>query len=691
MNKSLINVPPGIRYISEWNGFSFSNFQGPCIIDKVIPGCGMTEYAITCPENVIVCSPRKILLENKHSQHPNTTYLVVSESSQTLDVDRKFLSETTNRKVPGKFSISKQLEQFNDPASILNKAYQDDQDNLKSAVDHIRPELSKYLSYCNQNSLPCKILVTYDSFKVIKKILEELFILSGFTVFVDEFQSILHDSRFKPGVEIEFLKQLSGLNKVYFVSATPMMEKYLDSLDEFKNLNYYRLDWDTLQPGRLTRPDLDVFEVSKVSDVIDKVIGQYKAGRFQSVILDDGTEVYSKEAVIYVNSVDMILSAIKRNKLGPGEVNILCASTPKNLARVRKLGPGFDIGVVPLRGEPRKMFTFCTRTVYLGADFYSDNARSFIFSNANLDYLSVDISQDLPQILGRQRLLENPWKNSAEFYYVPFLSAKLDGAILTEYQNKKMGNTKYMLSQFNDNPGVREYLLNQIKGNQFRGYRDDYISIEVIRDPATGELSEVPVCNYLVYTSEQRAFDIQQVDYRDRFSVAATIVLSSRKYAALDTEYLELFKLVEDTSNLTNKFKILTAAPEVHRSRYVRSLKDSDFVKKAFMYLGVDKIKALGCHPTDIKNKLIAEEKLDRSKIDLEFLNTFKPGTIWLTSDIKRAITEIYQRLDYNAAAKGRTDLAKYFEISRVLVTVVDPETGKKKRSEGFKIIRPLL
>lgn len=63
------------------------------------------------------------------------------------------------------------------------------------------------------------------------------------------------------------------------------------------------------------------------------------------------------------------------------------------------------------------MFTFCTRTVYLGADFYSLCARSFIFSDSNSDCLAVDIAEDLPQILGRQRLQDNPWKNTANFYY----------------------------------------------------------------------------------------------------------------------------------------------------------------------------------------------------------------------------------------------------------------------------------
>jgi len=65
------------------------------------------------------------------------------------------------------------------------------------------------------------------------------------------------------------------------------------------------------------------------------------------------------------------------------------------------LGKGYTIGTIPLKGEKPKMFTFCTRTVYLGADFYSTCAQSFIFSDSDIECLAVDISQDLPQILGR--------------------------------------------------------------------------------------------------------------------------------------------------------------------------------------------------------------------------------------------------------------------------------------------------
>ena len=67
MERKIIEVPENIRYISEWPGFNLPDH--PCIINKKITGCGFTEYCITNNQNLILCSPRKILLENKE-EHP---------------------------------------------------------------------------------------------------------------------------------------------------------------------------------------------------------------------------------------------------------------------------------------------------------------------------------------------------------------------------------------------------------------------------------------------------------------------------------------------------------------------------------------------------------------------------------------------------------------------------------------------
>ena len=60
-----------------------------------------------------------------------------------------------------------------------------------------------------------------------------------------------------------------------------------------------------------------------------------------------------------------------------------------------------------MEDQPHKQFTFCTRTAYLGADFYSPNAYTIICSDCNIESMSLDISLDLPQIMGRQRLQKN--------------------------------------------------------------------------------------------------------------------------------------------------------------------------------------------------------------------------------------------------------------------------------------------
>ena len=76
-NKISIPVPPGIRYMSEWDDFNLNVFDHAFIIDKKIPGCGFTEYCLTSEDDVVLCSPRKILLENKENQHQGEVLMIL--------------------------------------------------------------------------------------------------------------------------------------------------------------------------------------------------------------------------------------------------------------------------------------------------------------------------------------------------------------------------------------------------------------------------------------------------------------------------------------------------------------------------------------------------------------------------------------------------------------------------------------
>ena len=85
---SKIIVPKGIRFISDWKDYSLFWFQFPHILDKKIPGCGFTEYCIRSYMPVILCSPRKILLENKAEQHKGEVFYFKNELETDLEMDK---------------------------------------------------------------------------------------------------------------------------------------------------------------------------------------------------------------------------------------------------------------------------------------------------------------------------------------------------------------------------------------------------------------------------------------------------------------------------------------------------------------------------------------------------------------------------------------------------------------------------
>ena len=87
----------------------------------------------------------------------------------------------------------------------------------------LRTKLSEYMKKTQMKGLPFKILVTYDSYRKIKEILDELKIFHEFYTIVDEMQSLWIDVRFKPTTEIEFFEILKTVQRVCFVSASPMM------------------------------------------------------------------------------------------------------------------------------------------------------------------------------------------------------------------------------------------------------------------------------------------------------------------------------------------------------------------------------------------------------------------------------------------------------------------------------------
>ena len=671
MIREKIIVPSGIRYISDWNEFRFNKFPSKCIINKQLPGCGFTEYCINGPENIILCSPRKMLLENKKDQHPDDVYLVVNEMDKESNIDKDLSKVDKNISV----DLSVNLE-ISTNSEIYKRLYH---------------EIEEYCISRSINGLPCKILVTYDSYRVVKDILEKLNRFYTFYTIVDEFQSILHDSRFKSDTELKFLEYLKQSPTAYFVSATPMMDEYLEMLDEFKDLPYYELDWYTEDLSRVIKPDLDVFVMRSVGEKMSEIIQKYLSGDFEEiVVLRNGipTKIVSTEAVFYVNSVNHITSIIKKNNLTPEQCNILCSKTDDNLKKIQKrLGKKFIIGEVPLEGDPHKMFTFCTRTVYLGADFYSLCARSFIFSDSNIDSLAVDISEDLPQILGRQRLKENPWKNNATFYYRSTANYReMKAEDFQKIINDKQKSTESLLRVYSSTfieSDKFELALKYQKDAKASNYKDDYVAVNKIHTK-DGNIILKPVYNNLVLVNEIRAFKIQQIDYKDRFTVFSTVHNTLTRDDIVNQEVSEFLRIYTGLTTIYDKLKLLCeyGLSSDAINIVLGQIADSDEIKSYYTSLGPQRLKSLGYNLTKIKKELgivtFSQELLESS-----IYSEFKIGDKLKMSEIKNMLGKIYSSINYDATPKA-TDLENYFEVKRCKVT----DKITKLRENYFEIIK---
>ena len=661
-----IRVPRGIRYISEWEDYNLSDFNFPHILDKKIPGCGYTEYCITSNLNIILCSPRRILLENKEMQHPSEVLYFKNELEVDLETDKDITREgkTSSESVDDKEQI-KEIQR-------------------QQVIDSMKNDLNNYISFCIYNTRPAKILVTYDSFRLVKEFLIERGVFDRFYVVIDEMQSVFSDASFKSDTELGFVSQLQNLQKVCYVSATPMIDKYLKKIDEFKDLPYYELDWKTLDPLRVITPDLKARTTQSIVGTAEKIINTYKSGNFKTLDVNLGGAIHtvsSTEAVIYVNSVKNICDIIKKTELTPEECNILCANTPRNKSRIQKrLGKDFEIGKVPLRGEYHKMFTFCTRTVYLGADFYSTCARTFILSDANIKTLMVDITMDLPQILGRQRLSENPWKNRAELYYKTLKPGKKMtreefDAILREKKRK----TESLLLSYKNSPTAsskhdlaEKYQTDAINSN----YKSDYVAVNV---RAGKDL--IPVENTLVCVAEERAFDIQQIDYESWYTVFNTIMESAAGEGSSNENVSIFLGEWKKLSGFYLKMKAICEAPlSTLELSYILEKLPIEY-KKYYESLGPEKCKALGYKQSEL-DKYLSDLKLDLSDLSNRILSEFAISGRYTKSEIKNKLSSIYSILGYSKTPKA-SDLEEYFELKDILLT--NKDTGK--REHGFEII----
>lgn len=476
---------------------------------------------------------------------------------------------------------------------------------------------------------------------------------------MDEFQAMFYDCQFKPTTEYEFGQILGAFNTVVYLSATPFLESYLDMTRQFKDMTFYELLWPE---SMMQIPKVEVIKSKKsVFKLCSELTGKYREGKGNSTVVD-GKEFVAKEAVFYINDVSVIKNIIKKNGLKVDEVNIICSSKSENIKKLnelsREVGEKFMIGDIPGKGEPHKMFTFCTSTVYIGADFYSTNAYSYIFANPLVKSMTVDVSVDLQQIIGRQRLDTNPFRNTATLYFNTRKSKVTEEELENSIKEKK-DKTKKQIDNFNAVPNKDEQL--QMMENTIRqqGHKEHYCCI--IKD-ADNNVRIVE--NEILEISERRAWEVTNRIYNNDFSmyralrVGAVVTKSS---GSDDPEVQRIFK----EWNLDNQFPRKARLYCDLYDNFPELLEDCTFIegkyKKYHDALGKEGFEAL-CWREDYIRQAIEPtpfDKLPKDQIAVKLIDALKTDKTYTKSEVKDLLQGIYKELNI-AGKPSASDISEY-------------------------------
>ena len=577
------------------------------ILNKGVTGCGATSVAIEDEHKTIICSPRINLIKNKIGQHKG----------------------------------------------------------LLGVYGDVKND--EIMAYLEKTETP-KIMVTYDSMPRLAKLIDDK---TDWRVVIDEYQYLLIDSGFRSDKAIALLDVVNEFDYVTYLSATPIADKYIQKMEQFKDVPYTELIWgDMVEKIFVER----VVSAKPIDNAI-KIVRNYQNGNFPS----EGDAV-SKECVIFLNSVTNIANIVRQTKLPPEDVNIIVADTEENRKLVRQIGKGFDIGTIPLKGEPHKMFTFCTSTAFAGCDFYSTCASTFVVSDNRKVHTSIDIATELAQIAGRQRLACNPFRKAIVFIYNVDIG-EADSEVYKKAIEQKLEKSEKMAEWKNGAPDYfkKDVIKETSEMQNIKKYSESYVRYD--------EKSDRFTVNRWAYLNELFAYDVQHENYQDSIIVKKQLEESGFRIKGEESQwdYKEQLKCILVKEGFADRMKRYCELRQMKES--CKFYLASDIMERQYedlrLYydrLGYERIKALGYKEKDLKNEL--ERSYRENDIKRKFREVFVVGERMSTEDIKRTMTGIYA--DYGISKKGvATQLERDYGI-RLKPIKVTMSDGFRKSGYEF-------
>ena len=256
---------------------------------------------------------------------------------------------------------------------------------LFGKFDEAVKELKDYLRHSGTK----KIICTYDKLPRLIELLNP----QDYRLLIDEYQCLLKAYSYRQKAIDGVLDNFKKFKSYCFMSATPILPSFKP--DCLRDVEEIQADW-----GELEKLRVELQQTNKPYTLAANIINAYKRDGF--ITSKEGVRSY--EAFFFINSVTDIVAILKHCNLSNDEVRIICANNEDNEKKLK----GYTISN---SRSDNKMFTFITSKSFEGADYFSKTGLCFVVSSASNPHTQASIDTDIPQIAGRIRSKDNPFRN----------------------------------------------------------------------------------------------------------------------------------------------------------------------------------------------------------------------------------------------------------------------------------------
>ena len=475
-----------------------------------------------------------------------------------------------------------------------------------------------------------KIMCTYDKMEMLLHFIDP----KDYRLLVDEYHTLLKAYSFREKAINRVFSTYRMYKSFCFMSATPIMPDFKPSL--LDDVEEVMAEWDNVE--KIT---VNLQYSNKPFLTAANIINRYKADGFIEV---NGNKSY--EAFFFINSVNEICKILKHCNLTNDNARIICADTEDNR---KKLGD-FSIST---SNSANKQFTFITCKSFEGVDYFSDSAISFVVSSASAEHTKLAIDTDIPQIVGRIRSKNNPFRNKIVHIYN---RTNKDIDLITTFEEMTDITNR-----------TEEAAKQQIEKYNKATTRAEKIAIKrLINNDLILETEDGIYYNDAILKLDLYNFKVNQIIYKSGISVRTEyqergVQTTAITYNKEDGE----IKTENETKAITFKeayLKALSCQDLVQRDNYLKV----DLVKEAIEKLTPEEVRAARYTKKAVKELLISKnEKLNQFTKAIKMIKKEMPYNEFVpVAKVKAMLANVYEILGIEKKAKA-TDITAFFYAKR--------------------------